>query len=886
MSVSINTVVRPSVQGKFIFVGDKKLYIRGVTYGTFRLDQDGNECHDPEVVERDFALMAANGLNAIRTYTVPPRWLLDIAQQHGLYVMVGLPWEQHIAFLDDKKRAASIEERVRKGVRDCAGHPAVLCYAIGNEIPSSIVRWYGHRRIEQYLERLYHAAKAEDPEGLVTYVNFPSTEYLELPFLDFVAFNVYLESQQNLESYLARLQNIAGDRPLVMAEMGLDSRRNGEEKQAETLDWQIRTIFAGGCAGSFVFAWTDEWYRGGYAIEDWDFGITSRNRQPKLALETVSKAYSELPFPPDLPYPRISVIVCSYNGQRTLRDCFEGLLKLEYPNYEVILVNDGSTDMTAAIGQEYGIRVITTENHGLSKARNIGLDAATGEIVAYIDDDAHPDPHWLTYLAATFMNGEYAGVGGPNIAPPDDGPIAECVANAPGGPIHVLLSDQEAEHIPGCNMAFRKSCLQAIGGFDPLFRIAGDDVDVCWRLQQRGWKLGFSPAAMVWHHRRNSVRTYWKQQKNYGKAEALLERKWPEKYNAAGHLTWAGRLYGPGGTQALNLCRSRIYQGTWGSALFQSIYQPAPNTFCSLAMMPEWYLVILVLAGLSLLGILWLPLLFTLPLFILASGMLLVQAGQSARVVTHRIPTRGASSSSVGAAPTIIRSRGTRLKLYSLTVLLHLLQPMARLYGRLRYGLAPWRWRGISGHALPKPQVATIWSEQWHDPLERLRSIESDIYALGSYVRRGGDYDRWDLEVRGGIFGTARTRMAVEEHGAGKQLLRFCSWPICSFPGLALILVFALLSTGAALAQAWSASAILGIVALLLAVRILEECANAIATLLRVLEQPEKAAERTKVLDRDPVRVKLESGRSREPEQTLESGRPQRSPLPYSGSSD
>src|SRR6266487_772974 len=102
-------------KGKFIFAGNEKLYIRGVTYGTFCLDQDGNECHDPEVVEQDFALMAANGLNAIRTYTVPPRWLLDIAQRHGLYVMVGLPWEQHIAFLDEKKRGVSIEERVRKG---------------------------------------------------------------------------------------------------------------------------------------------------------------------------------------------------------------------------------------------------------------------------------------------------------------------------------------------------------------------------------------------------------------------------------------------------------------------------------------------------------------------------------------------------------------------------------------------------------------------------------------------------------------------------------------------------------------------------------------------------------------------------------------------------
>ncbi len=63
--------MRPRVQGKFIFVGDEKLYVRGVTYGTFRLDEDGNETHDPRVVEQDFALMAANGLNAIRTYTVP-----------------------------------------------------------------------------------------------------------------------------------------------------------------------------------------------------------------------------------------------------------------------------------------------------------------------------------------------------------------------------------------------------------------------------------------------------------------------------------------------------------------------------------------------------------------------------------------------------------------------------------------------------------------------------------------------------------------------------------------------------------------------------------------------------------------------------------------------
>jgi len=825
--MSVIAGVRPVVKGKFIFVGNEKLYIRGVTYGTFCPDEDGNEYHDPEVVERDFAQMAANGLNAVRTYTVPPRWLLDVAQRHNLRVMVGLPWEQHVAFLDDKKRVRSIEERVGNGVRACAGHPAILCYAIGNEIPAPIVRWYGHRRVERYLERLYRIAKAADPEGLVTYVNYPTTEYLQLPFLDLVCFNVYLEGPELLDAYLARLQNIAGDRPLIMAEIGLDSRRHGEDAQARALDWQVRTAFATDCAGAFVFAWTDQWYRGGYAIEDWDFGLTDRDRRPKLALGAVRNAFAEVPFPPDLPWPRVSVVVCSYNGARTIGDCLEGLLHLEYPDFEVIVIDDGSTDSTAAIAAEYGVRLISTENRGLSHARNSGMEVATGEIVAYLDDDAYPDPHWLTYLAATFLSTTHAGVGGPNIAPVGDGPIADCVANAPGNPTHVLLSDREAEHIPGCNMAFRKACLQVIGGFDPQFRVAGDDVDVCWRLRQCGWTLGFSSAAMVWHHRRNSLRAYWKQQTGYGKAEALLEGKWPEKYNAGGHSTWAGRVYGKGLSHRLGRI-GRIYQGIWGSAPFQSLYEPAPSTLWSLSLMPEWYLVILAFAALAALGIHWRPLLLALLPLVFAVGTLLTQA------------TLGAARASFTSAP---RSRAAWLKLRSLTAALYLLQPLARLSGRLRYGLTPWRRHGAPGLSLPRPRASTLWSERWRDSAERLRSIEVSLRSAGVCILRGGDYNRWDLEVRGGILGAARMLMAIEEHGAGNQLVRFRSWPWCSTNGLLLTLLFAVLSTGAALDHAWAVSAMLGVVAMLLALRTLQECATAMAAVLRVLEHPESGVE-------------------------------------------
>jgi GT2 family glycosyltransferase len=648
-----------------------------------------------------------------------------------------------------------------------------------------------------------------------------------LPFIDFVSFNVYLESQECLEAYLARLHNIAGDRPLVMAEIGLDSYRHGQGAQAHALDWQLRTAFAAGCAGAFVFAWTDEWFAGGSEVEDWKFGLMDRDRRPKPALAAVRDAFADVPLPSNLRWPRISVIVCSYNGERTIRDCFEGLRKLEYPDFEVIVVDDGSTDATAAITREYGFRLISTENRGLSNARNTGLEAATGEIVAYLDDDAYPDPHWLTYLAATFMTTKHAGVGGPNVAPPNDGLTGDCVDNAPGNPVHVLLSDQEAEHLPGCNMAFRKSCLEAIGGFDAQFRTAGDDVDLCWRLRQRGWTLGFSPAAMVWHHRRNSVRAYWKQQRGYGLAEGLLERKWPEKYNADGHLSWAGRVYGKGLTQTPGL-RGRIYQGIWGSAPFQSIYPSTPNGFWSLAMWPEWYLIVIALAAISALGILWGPLLLALPFLALAVGASFIQAGLS--VVQ-------ASSTRVS-----LQNRVTLVKSHTLTALLHLLQPLARLHGRLRSGLTPWRRRGARSLGAPWPRILTIWSEHWQAPEERLRSVEAALQASGAIVRRGGDYDSWDLEVRGGMFGSARTCMAVEDHDAGKQFVRFRAWPRLAPKGIILTLLFAGFFIGAALDRAWVAGAIFSVVFLLLALFTLEECAAATGSILRALRIAEERA--------------------------------------------
>ncbi len=814
--------LRPTVHGKFICRGNEKLYLRGVTYGPFRPDETGNEYGESHVVAQDFRRMTESGINLVRTYTVPPRWFLDLAATSGLLVMVGLPWEQHVTFLDDDRTAKRIEQNVRAAVRSCENHPAILCYAIGNEIPTSIVRWSGARRIARFIERLYRAGKAEDPRGLFTYVNYPSTEYLDLPFLDFLSFNVYLERQTDLDRYLARLQNLAGERPLVIAEIGLDSRRNGEEAQAESLSWQIRTCFESGCAGAVAFAWTDEWFRGGYEIEDWDFGLTRRDRMPKRALGAVAKAFASVPFADDCEWPSISVVVCSYNGARTIADTLNGLAKLDYPNYEVIVVNDGSIDQTAKIASEFSFNLISTENRGLSNARNTGAEAATGDIIAYIDDDAYPDPHWLKYLAHTFMTTDYAAVGGPNIAPVNDGRIAQCVAHSPGGPVHVLLNDRDAEHIPGCNMAFRRSALLAIGGFDSRFRTAGDDVDVCWRIQERGWKIGFNPAAMVWHHRRNSLRMYWRQQKGYGRAEALLEAKWPAKYNGAGHVTWGGRIYGNGLTRALGFSRGRIYQGTWGVAPFQSIYEPASNGILSLPLMPEWYLLVSILTVITALGFSWRPLFAAAPLLLFAIGALIAQAVRSAVRELAVKPTNG---------------RLNDVAALALISFMHLQQPLARLIGRLRSGLTVWRRRGRAGLAWPWPRRTFIWSEEWQTPTERLAAIEQELLRDGAVTRRGGDFDRWDLEVRGGLLGCARLLMAIEEHGAGKQLMRFRTWPKLWRMAMVLALAFGALGLGAAIDQSECAAIALWLMAGLIGFRSWKESAAAQAAILFTIEE-------------------------------------------------
>jgi O-antigen biosynthesis protein len=197
--------------------------------------------------------------------------------------------------------------------------------------------------------------------------------------------------------------------------------------------------------------------------------------------------------------------------------------------------------------------------------------------------------------------------------------------------------------------------------------------------------------------------------------------------------------------------------------------------------MPEWYLLSAALLLVTISGFIWAPMIYFWPLALIVTLL----------PVSHIIYN-------VAKMPGKNQSRTAfQLLLFKITTIsFHIFQPLARLLGRVKHDLTPWRNYGKGSYLLPLNRSINVWCNNWIAPEQRLEMIEADLKSENVCVERGDIYDRWDLLIKGGALGSAKLFMAAEDHNGGKQYLRFRIVPrisltaIClmSFPAFLLVI--------------------------------------------------------------------------------------------------
>jgi glycosyltransferase involved in cell wall biosynthesis len=231
--------------------------------------------------------------------------------------------------------------------------------------------------------------------------------------------------------------------------------------------------------------------------------------------------------------PSVSVIVPVYNGEATIERCIESLVDQDYPRqrYEIIVVDNNSTDGTVEIVRRYPVLLLEERRPGPGAARNRGLAQARGEIIAFTDADCYAEARWLKELVKPFVDPMVGGVGGAIKSASrataverysDDRPVLK----------HHLSDPPFLPFLTTANAAFRNNIIDAVGGFDESFTKASEDVDLSWRIQlEAPCKFVSASKAVVYHKHRQTVRGLFAQSFLYHSTSHELS----VKFSSCGH---------------------------------------------------------------------------------------------------------------------------------------------------------------------------------------------------------------------------------------------------------------------------------------------------------------------------------------------------------------
>ena len=232
--------------------------------------------------------------------------------------------------------------------------------------------------------------------------------------------------------------------------------------------------------------------------------------------------------------PFVSVVIPVKDRAEELHRCLLSLSSLKYPreNIEVIVVDDGSSDNCVDIAKNWGAVVIPSGGKGLgpAAARNVGANSARGEILAFIDSDCTASTEWLNLLIPEFDDSEVAAVGGKVDGLHNSSALDHYEATMSSLSLGLRRRSAKAGkdtfYLPSCNLLVRKLIFQELRGFNQTMHV-GEDVDLSYRLRDRGWRIVYIPDGTVHHEHRNSSKTFMARRFDYGTSEAMLQRCHP-----------------------------------------------------------------------------------------------------------------------------------------------------------------------------------------------------------------------------------------------------------------------------------------------------------------------------------------------------------------------
>jgi GT2 family glycosyltransferase len=519
------------VHGKFLSRDGGKFLLKAM-----RLPGVGGtlDLSEKLVLRRRLDELAAANVNALILTEAQAETVLGVAGQAGLYAMVEIAIDPSgLNAAGDIRNALA---RVTRTVSVLRGYTALIGFVIdcpgdGSAIPAStlatlrrgltrlartIHESHGNQLIA-FKRRASALAIAMGAEELAQTLSQKLSQELSQELCEDLTYvNLARIGAAELGPAIGALHHLAATRALVI--------EFGEELPGQ--EEMVTHAFGLGAAGVVAPAMQPA------ASHGW------QNVRMLSAGELLPFAHlggSAAPLPATTPM--VSVVVAARDDERTIAACLESIGRLQYPNYEVIVVDDGSRDRTADIAASVGgprlIRVIREPRAGFGAACNAALRAARGHLIAFTRADCIIDADWLALAVRVMLEGGLRGCRGP-IYPSlaTDGIAARAIASL-ARPISMDAAGDRAVLLTDRNMILRKSSLIAVGGFDTRFIDGGHDADVSVRMVEARMALGWCPAGFVWRCASTGVGEFYRRRIRHGRADAMLAVKHPGTFGVA-----------------------------------------------------------------------------------------------------------------------------------------------------------------------------------------------------------------------------------------------------------------------------------------------------------------------------------------------------------------